>query len=320
MYDPNFSDHHPRCAQHIDHTSKCTCERETTWDRAQRRALEASPLEPHTPVETPWNFVRRLVWRASTNNAKPGRIPTASVREQDAAASCKGCRHFVRRKVGGRSCYAWRGRVLQGYRSMCAAIARRQAAAGTDDTPPAYTLDAAVAGRQWDARYLRLTALGDCSVCSDHELAEVRQKADAAGLDVLGYTAHWAARGRNRPALQTLVLASTQTDTATRRASLAGWCVAQTVSAQRFADAMDAGHITTSGGQRLKLCDHQAAVLDVQHPPTCNQCGLCTVRNMRASGYDGVAFAEHGPTTHGRPWTRLVAAARAAVDAAGGAR
>ena len=275
MYDPNFSDHHPRCAQHIDHTSKCTCERETTWDRAQRRALEASPLEPHTPVETPWNFVRRLVWRASTNNAKTGRIPTASVREQDAAASCKGCRHFVRRKVGGRSCYAWRGRVLQGYRSMCAAIARRQAAAGTDDTPPAYTLDAAVAGRQWDARYVRLTALGDCSVCSDH---------------------------------------------ATRRASLAGWCVAQTVSAQRFADAMDAGHITTSGGQRLKLCDHQAAVLDVQHPPTCNQCGLCAVRNMRASGYDGVAFAEHGPTTHGRPWTRLVAAARNAVDAVRGER
>ena len=37
---------------------------------------------------------------------------------------------------------------------------------------------------------------------------------------------------------------------------------------------------------------------------------------MRASGYDGVAFAEHGPTSHGKAWTRLVAAARKAADAA----
>lgn len=276
---------------------------------------EPIPGHDETPT-TPWNFVRRLVWRATTNTSKTGDVPTAFVRDEDAAASCKGCRHFVRRKTGGRSCYAWRGRVVQGYRSMSKAIARRKAAAGNDAPPPAYTLEAAIAGRKWNARYVRLTAIGDASICSDHELTEVREQADAAGLDVLGYTAQWAMRGRDRPVLRSMLLASTQTDTATRRAAAAGWMVAQTVDAQRFADAMDAGHITTAGGQRLKLCDHQAAVLDVQHPPNCNQCGMCTVRNMRASGYDGVAFAEHGPTLHGKAWTRLVAAARKAADAA----
>jgi hypothetical protein len=201
---------------------------------------------------------------------------------------------------------------------MTRALRRRQAEAGTDETPPAYTLEAAIAGRRWGARFVRLTAIGDCSACSDFELAEVRDAAADAGLGVLGYTAQWSGRGKDRPTLQLLALASTQTDGATRRASLAGWAIAQTVSAERFADALPAGHIETEHGQRLVLCDNQAAVLATTHPPTCNDCGLCTVPNVRRSGFDGVAFAEHGPTARGRAWTQLVKAARAAADSARG--
>ncbi len=47
MYDPT-SDHHTRCATHIDHALRCTCERETTWDAAD---LDPDWLETYTEVE-----------------------------------------------------------------------------------------------------------------------------------------------------------------------------------------------------------------------------------------------------------------------------
>lgn len=267
-------------------------------------------------------MMRRLIYRPSTTASKLGAVIIGSVRADLLEDSCKGCRHFIRRRKGGRSCYAWRGYSLMAYRAMAKAIARRQHQAAQahpvhysdTPTPPAYTLRAAIASRRWDARYIRLTMIGDASICTDNELADVKAQAEAAALGVLGYTAQWATRGQDRPVMRGMLLASTQTDTATDAAHRSGWVVAQTVDAQRFADAMDDGHITTDGGQRLALCHHQSATLSVRLPPTCNSCGLCAVPNMKASGYDGVAFASHGPTPHGRAWTRLVKAARAAIS------
>ena len=314
MYDPTLPDHHPDCPQHIDHALRCRCD-DLEAEHNQTGGQGYPPAPDKTPVTTPWNYPRALVYRPSTTAAKLGAVVVGSVRADLIEDSCHGCSHFVKDRKGGRSCYAWRGYSLMAYRAMAKAIAKRQAAAGNNETPPAYTISGAIAARRWNARYLRLTMIGDASIATDHELADVKAQADAAGLGVLGYSAHWATRGRDRPIMREMLLASTQTDGATRRAVARGWAVAQTVNAQRFADAMPAGHITTQGGQRLKLCDHQVAVLDVTHPPTCNACGLCSVPNMHASGYDGVAFAEHGPSSHGRAWTRMVKAARAAVDA-----
>jgi hypothetical protein len=304
------TDHHPDCPQHIDHALQCKCD-DLEHEHNHTGGQGYPPPAPAPAPDT------RLVFRPTTTASKLGPVVVGSVRAELLEESCTGCAHFIKDRKGGRSCYAWRGYSLMAYRAMAKAINRRKAAAKTDKTPPAYTLRGAIAARQWDARYVRLTMIGDASVCTDHELADVRQHAAENNLGVLGYTAHWATRG-DRPIMRNMFLASTQTDGATRQAVSRGWVVAQTVDAQRFADAMPAGHITTASGQRLRLCDHQAAVLDVKHPPSCNECGLCSVPNMTASGYDGVALAAHGPSTHGKAWTRLVKAARAAVDAVRG--
>lgn len=326
MNNPTLPDHHPDCPRLFDTKVQCRCddieaEHNHTGGQGYPPAPDTTPVT--TPVTTPWNYTPALVFRPSTTASKLGAVVVGSVRADLLEDSCHGCTHFVKDRKGGRSCYAWRGYSLMAYRAMSKAIARRQHRAANahpvhyNNTPPPlyYTLRGAIAARQWNARFVRLTMIGDGSIANDHELADVKAQADAAGLGVLGYSAHWATRGRDRPIMREMFLASTQTDGATRRAVARGWAVAQTVSAERFDKAMFRGHIVTQGGQRLKLCDHQVAVLDVKHPPTCNECGLCTVPNMHASGFDGVAFAEHGPSSHGRAWTRIVKAARAAVDA-----
>lgn len=233
-----------------------------------------------------------LWWRPTTSNSKTGPIPTAYVRKDKADDSCAGCPMFRKR------CYAWRGYVRRGLTSMAKAQPKN---------PNLYRVRAALMGRQFAARYARLTAIGDPTGAPVAELRDAIDAIQEAGLQVIGYTSQW----KRRPAyrwLRSHLLASTVTDGQTASAIDDGWKVSQVVSADRFIDALSAGHITTREGYRLRLCPHMAAQFRHTLAPTCNDCGQCTVRSMTEDGFDGVAFPEHGPTATGRPWTLAVRA------------
>ena len=250
-----------------------------------------------------------LIWRPTTTTSKTGNVPTAFVRHSVALDSCQGCHHAPKptidnptRGTGG-TCYAWKGRVVMGWRGMKAAEAAN---------PHRYTLRAALAGRAFAARIVRMTAIGDPTAADPGELHKAFAAIEAEGLTLVGYTALWWKRGNGW--LRSHLLASTGSDGATSRARARGFRVAQTVDADRFAAAMEAGHITTRAGFRLRLCANQAATLrGSPRPPTCNACQACNPERLERDGYDGEAFARHGPTASGRRWTQLVTAARAAL-------
>ena len=50
--------HHDRCATHIDHALRCTCERERAWDKAieESEAQQYKDWEPNKPTpHDPYN-------------------------------------------------------------------------------------------------------------------------------------------------------------------------------------------------------------------------------------------------------------------------
>ena len=178
--------------------------------------------------------------------------------------------------------------------------------------PHRYTLRAALAGRTYAARIVRMTAIGDPTAADRDELGEAFAAIAAEGLTLVGYTALWWRRGNGW--LRDHLLASTGSDGATRRARARGFRVAQTVDADRFAAAINAGYIETRHGHRLRLCANQAATLQGNpRPPDCNACRACNPERLERDGFDGEAFAKHGPTASGRRWAQLVTAARAAL-------
>jgi len=250
-----------------------------------------------------------LIWRPTTTTSKTGNVPTAFIRHSVALDSCQGCHHAPKprpddptRGTGG-TCYAWQGRVVMGWRGMKAAEARN---------PHRYTLRAALAGRAFAAQIVRMTAIGDPTAADRAELGEAFAAIANEGLTLVGYTAQWFRKEHRW--LQSHLLASTGSDGATRRARARGFRVAQTVDADRFAAAMDAGYIETKHGHRLRLCANQAATLQgTPRPPDCNACQACNPERLERDGFDGEAFAKHGPAASGRRWTQLTKAARAAL-------
>lgn len=243
-----------------------------------------------------------LLWRPTTTNAKTGNVPTAYLRHDIAAKSCEGCPHDP--ATGDGSCYAWRGRVAQGFRSMGKAWPKN---------PHRYTLRAALAGRAWSARMARLTAIGDLTAAPVAELVDAFDQIAAAGLAVVGYTAHHAKP--EHAWLRRHVLASTTTDEATDDAHARGWTVAQTIPAEWFASLVGTGrrYYFTDAGTKLLLCPHMEGQAKANpEPVTCNACRACEAGkgSFARLGIAGVVFAEHGPHAKGRAWMNIVRAAR----------
>ena len=209
----------------------------------------------------------RILWAATSRNAKTGNVPTAWVgpTREEARESCAGC------PMLDNGCYAHSGTPVIGLASIARAFGE-----GKD-----YSLSAALRGRRNSARMVRYTALGDggrvSRTTADGIVAAVR----AAGLQLVGYTHHWreeqvadAWRGRLMASCDTLSDADEALD--------AGWRAAVVLPE-------GAGDTVTPAGRKVKVCPAIRAPGKV----TCNDCRLC---DGSARG-PIVGFPAHGNQT-----------------------
>lgn len=256
--------------------------------------------QAHTP--------NALLWTSGSKNRKTGDIPTAWVRGEDRAASCKGCSHFDADKPSQSRCYAWSGTVSLGARSIDRAAKR---------DPQRYTVWEAIRRRKWSARIARLTAIGDPTAATNEELVACLGVIESAGLRPIGYTQRWYDPAREW--LRGYLLASVNNAASTSRALSAGWKVARTVPLATFMEAMNADGPHTMRAMNgtmkpdtLHLCPAQVAELQADSAPTtCNECRMCDVDALKRAGLGGVVFAMHGPSAEGTAYRQAVAAARA---------
>lgn len=187
-----------------------------------------------------------VLWQATTTNKKTGNIPTLSIggNEETCRASCEysGCPHYEGKD--GCPCYAWFGRVSQGFRSMVR---------GSISKPARYTLEHATENCVRSARYARLTAIGDASILPEGQALAIVSALVAARLRPLGYVAGW----RKAPWFAGILRASCFSDSDEAEALAAGWRVARICGEDE----------TPEYGT---VCP-QARGAGV----TCNTCGLC---------------------------------------------
>ena len=177
-------------------------------------------------------------------------------------------------------CYSHYGRV---YFSLLALLRRREA--GED-----VSLEAALAGCSRQARYARISAIGDAGALPlevlEREYAQIRR----SGLGVLGFTNKWArAAPQKREFLRTRFMASTMSMAEADVAVSRGWRATAIVAPDH-----PHGHQRTPAGNSAIVCPNE-----IDRSVQCNDCGLCDVeRNPEIV----ICFRDHG-ATHENAWT-----------------
>jgi len=186
------------------------------------------------------------IWTPRSTNGKTGDVPTLWVGEtkEQTRKSCIGCAHL------DNGCYAWKGRVSHGLASTQKSYAR-----GVDKS-----LKTALAKSARGARMARLAAIGDPSALGRGRLLKVAKQIKRAGLDVVGYTAHWSKND-----LSDVLLASVTKKTV-RRAYDMGYKVAITLPRDHK------GKTWEVDGVKGRVCPAQ-----LSKRVTCNTCRMCKV-------------------------------------------
>lgn len=217
----------------------------------------------------------RILWREQTTNRKTGNVPTAFVgaNREESKQSCSGCP--LLEKV----CYAQNGAVAFSHGS---AVKRFNRVGETQ-----YTLDYALKNRAHQAKYVRVSAIGDAARANPVELREMHDRVRAEGLGWLAYT-HFQ-EDALEAGTQDLFCASTSTFEEADAALAKGFKRATVVAPVEIFEE-DKKSWTTPAGHRAFICPAIAAHAKGRRV-TCNQCGMC---DPSRPGAEVVIFPEHG--------------------------
>lgn len=212
-------------------------------------------------------------WSHQTSNRKTGNIPTAWVgaTHEESRESCSGC------PLRDSTCYAHNGAVKMGLNSL---LKNRDTIRGLK------TLANALRGRAAEARYVRVSAIGDAARTNPAELRAQHDTVRSAGLGWISYT-HFADEARANGVADLFVASAGTMDEADRYLA-DGYARAAVVAPF---DAFEQGYKqTTPAGNMAVICPAIAAHSKGKRL-TCNQCGLC---DPAKSGPKVILFPEHG--------------------------
>lgn len=235
-----------------------------------------------------------LLAQATTRNKKTGNIPTLIIGQTDeqTLTSCQqsGC-ELLHTKYGGsgaykekglRPCYAHASSVSWATKSIRKAIEKGTKTIKDYSVKEAFRLSAR------EARYFRLSSIGDCSILPRETIDMIVETGKKYNLIPLGYTAGW----RKRNDLQDVVLASNITQEDADKAISKGWratCQVPKTTRKTF--------VTPDGNLGI-VCPEQTQAnsgkeVTPRNKITCNTCGLCAKGNTHPTKYKVIGFYNH---------------------------
>lgn len=252
----------------------------------------------------------RILAYPRSANGKTGDVPTVAVGTQEARVeSCASCALRPKTEGGDGRCYAREGN----FRSVEAGVKRGEAAVDNDRRAGFFQgvegFISALANRSLAARMVRFGSVGDPSVWSPLEWAQMRAATLGAGLVPICYTSRW-----REPVA----------------AHLRGQSMASCTSPQEAGEAVSAGWMATTilphdhpRKGRFYIPGHGAiGVVCLEQSgasPNCNSCLLCdgtrTIHNERLPPLV-VGFIDHSNAERARANVAKQQAARLANAAA----
>ena len=242
-----------------------------------------------------------ILVQSTTQNKKTGNIPTIIVGQSydEITSSCRasGC-ILLHKKLGGNGgykelgllpCYAHKGHVSWGTKSILRAIDK-----GTR-TVNDYSIKEGFSNSSRNARYFRLSSIGDASSLSHETINELVTEGEKYNLKPLGYTA-----SKEATHLKEVCLLSCPTIEETDEAISKGWR-ATTITNPKNWDGKRT--FKTPKGFSGIYCPEQVQAIKakadgVKVTPrtkiTCNTCGLCSQGNKHTTRYKAIGFFSHG--------------------------
>ena len=252
----------------------------------------------------------KLLWLKATTATKLGAIPVSYVGEtrEESYASCKGCPLDPTREDAdsGDNCYSHPGTPGMAHSSMARKIKRWKDAGKYAEVLTHYTIDRALAGRSWSAKYVRNVMLGDSARCDPKEVRSAHDKVREEELGWLSYT-HFpflvARRGD-----QDLYCASLPVKGLKMGLFAQADYVIDALGFSRATVTLPSGWLnengatfTTPAGKQGVVCYEQMATALGKRPLTCNNCGLC---DPKEEGPEVVGFINHDSKARGY-WKKL---------------
>ena len=256
-----------------------------------RVAIQITP-EPSTAGEV------KVFWTSSSSNSKTGDLPTMFIgdsKEQTARTCCEaGCPllptdkggPFVREK-GKNACYAWSGTV-----QMAAIRLLRKA----KTLPSAYKIENALANSSLNARFVRISAIGDPISLTQAQVDEVKNglakhneeyRSKDTALRIIGYTHGWNQDGAFEKWGDSLMASCHSLEDADK-AFDQGWRPAL----ESTFDSDPGRIVTTPKGRKLMVCPHLLSEeLKPKMLKDCNACGWCAVQDSKFKM--GIVFPNH---------------------------
>ena len=235
-----------------------------------------------------------MYWSPTTRNRKTGNIPTAFIgaTREESKVTCQGCSLLTT------SCYAQKGVVAVAHNSLTKRLKRLGAAW--------YTLEEALKLRSHQAKYVRVSAIGDAARC---DAAEVRRQHDfvrGKGMGWLAYT-HFYEEAAANGVGDLFTASGNSMEDADRLINLGAKKATAVVPWDFYKNG--ASHFTPDG-RRAVICPALAAHAKGARV-SCNECGLC---DPEKRGPKVILFPEHGTTVRGKLSKAAKAGAEWAVN------
>lgn len=216
-----------------------------------------------------------LFWFARSQNKKTGDVPQAIVGadRQETWDSCFGC------DLREGECYAWHNGTTVNF--MLPALAR-----GLKKSTVRYTVQDAMRRRHRDARYARMTAIGDPARVDREKLLYSIAYVLSEGLGILGYSHFW--RDAENQELKPFLMASCRDPKEADAALDMGWRATAIVPAGQY--KREGARFWTPKGRLGVICPAQT-----KKGVICNTCGLCANTHRAAKNVPVIGFEDHSP-------------------------